>query len=393
MRIALRTSGGRGEYELTGSQGHFNAPDLYDHELVLELTPGSRIETNNYPRSTQGKPRIRLGSVTGGERGQHAYQTVASCLLLAKPKRALGDTNSGRLQLIDDGYSITSIFLDVEDKSLDSVVVRPSHIIASNAGGDQARIDIPERMSSVADLWNAAEKEQSSKLRSYVLAHRIAYESGEARDIIKSADALRRTIDSDEDPLKQLLRRFGISGDQTVILGVHRGFVDSSISDDDDRGEHEVAQDLVRKWRLQASRGAAGEKFRREVKEAYDDTCLFTGYRLPKTPYTQSSGVDAAHILPWATHNINRVSNGICLNKLCHWAFDSGILKLEYVNASQKYLLSIRATALDAEQNGLIDLTAFKGLVGFIPEARLPPKQSQRPDPDYLAQFNQVADK
>lgn len=39
MRIALRTSGGRGEYELAGKQGEIAASSLFDHPLLYELTP------------------------------------------------------------------------------------------------------------------------------------------------------------------------------------------------------------------------------------------------------------------------------------------------------------------------------------------------------------------
>ena len=54
-----------------------------------------------------------------------------------------------------------------------------------------------------------------------------------------------------------------------------------------------------------ALRGASGTKFSADVRKAYNDTCLFTGMKLPKIPATASSGVDAAHILPWAEYDLN----------------------------------------------------------------------------------------
>lgn len=42
MRIALRTSGGRGEYELAGRQGPVGVANLFDLDLRFELTPEIR---------------------------------------------------------------------------------------------------------------------------------------------------------------------------------------------------------------------------------------------------------------------------------------------------------------------------------------------------------------
>jgi predicted restriction endonuclease len=67
---------------------------------------------------------------------------------------------------------------------------------------------------------------------------------------------------------------------------------------------------------------------------------LFTGQRLPNTDVTESAGVEAAHILPWSTHNINAIPNGICLRKLCHWAFDAEVLKLSYDGSVSSFILS-----------------------------------------------------
>src|SRR5207302_1937041 len=78
----------------------------------------------------------------------------------------------------------------------------------------------------------------------------------------------------------------------------------------------------VKQWRQVANRGADARRFHTDVTDAYDARCLFSGQRLPRTSVTDSAGVDAAHILPWSTHDLNTVKNGICLNKQCHWAFD-----------------------------------------------------------------------
>ena len=81
MRIALRTSGGRGEYEFAGSHGDISVSDVTDHEVAIQIFPNSVIATGNYVRRLQGKPRIRLGEGNGL---RHIYLLLADILLLAE---------------------------------------------------------------------------------------------------------------------------------------------------------------------------------------------------------------------------------------------------------------------------------------------------------------------
>ena len=386
MRIVLRTSGGRGEYELAGSQGSLTRSDLFDRELVLEPVPGTSIATDTYARAVPGKPRIRLGDKPG--RYSHTYLVLAGLLLLAKPKRELGDTNHDRLQLIDNGYSITSILIDVTVFDSNQVVVRPTDLVVSNFGGEHARVDVVERLELVYELWGAAHRSPDSEVKRLILSHNTAFENGDAPELVRLARIIRRLITSDEDPLTQLLRRFGAGGEAATGAGVHREFVEAGIEEDDSRSVREAAVDTIRKWRKVQMRGAQAERFRREVQHAYGFTCLFTGYHLPPTSVTRTPGVDASHILPWAHHRINDVTNGICLNKLCHWAFDEGVLRLAFDASSNDYLLSIPNAVLEAGGIGQIDLSPFKPLVGPIPRHRLPSNQAHWPDPAFITRFN-----
>ncbi|MEM1055138.1 MAG: HNH endonuclease signature motif containing protein [Bacteroidota bacterium] len=345
------------------------------------------IPTNNYARDVQGKPRIRLGDRPGSY--SHIYLVLAGLLLLAKPKRELGDTNHGRLQLIDNGYSITSILIDVTALDGDRAVVRPTDLVVSNFGGEYARVDVVERLELIFELWNAVRRSNDSEEKRLVSAHSAAFESGDAPELVRLARSIRRRITSDEDPLKQLLRRFGAASEAAAGAGVHREFVDAGIEEDDPRNAREATLDTVRKWRKVQMRGADAERFRREVQRTYGFTCLFTGYCLPPTSIIQTPGVDASHILPWAHHRINDVTNGICLNKLCHWAFDEGVLRLSFDASSNDYLLSIPNPVLEAGRDGQIDLSPFNPLVGPIPRHRLPSNQALWPDPAFIARFNQ----
>ena len=116
---------------------------------------------------------------------------------------------------------------------------------------------------------------------------------------------------------------------------------------------------------------------------------MFSGQRLPKTEVTDSAGVDAAHILPWSTHNLNSVRNGICLNKLCHWAFDAGIVKLTFDVSCSQYILEIPMPVRRAASKVDFDLAYFESLSGPIPRTHLPGNKSLWPSAKYLDQLNQ----
>jgi predicted restriction endonuclease len=125
------------------------------------------------------------------------------------------------------------------------------------------------------------------------------------------------------------------------------------------------------------------------VSAKYDYQCAFSGQRLPKLEVTESPGVDSAHILPWSTHEINSVRNGLCLSKQCHWAFDQGILRLTFDEPSRTYLLDIPDKIRRAAQKTKFDLEYFDALSGPIAEARLPKNHAHWPSPAYIDELNQ----
>ncbi|GAA4416284.1 hypothetical protein GCM10023187_47580 [Nibrella viscosa] len=335
MRIALRTSGGRGEYELAGTHAGITTADLFDKQLVVELTPGVKLYTNNFLRNTQGKRRIRL---IDERTDKHIYRLLAAALLLPKPKRQLSETGFGHLQLIDDKFSITDIEFDVAQVLNNEVVIRPTYVRLSNTDSSKI-LDVAQRMKYILNLWAKAEEDVNNEIPTVLLnAHQRAYYTAKPIDIFETASLIRRIIDSDEDPLRQLLRIYGLNDISTSDMAISSNII-IEFPDNNDKPIIQSTNEIIRKWRYIAYRGMGGERFRQNVNQAYNYKCLFTGYHLPKLPLTDSTGVDAAHILPWASHGINEVQNGICLNKLCHWAFDAGLLKLDF-DVEQRNCLS-----------------------------------------------------
>jgi putative restriction endonuclease len=69
---------------------------------------------------------------------------------------------------------------------------------------------------------------------------------------------------------------------------------------------------------------ARDQGFRRAVVHTYDHRCALCGIRIITAE--GHTAVDAAHIIPWSISKNDDIRNGMALCKLCHWAFDEGII-------------------------------------------------------------------
>lgn len=67
--------------------------------------------------------------------------------------------------------------------------------------------------------------------------------------------------------------------------------------------------------------------FRRAVVNCYDHRCALCGVRII-TPEGHTV-VEAAHIKPWSRFKDDDVRNGMALCRLCHWAFDEGLMSVD----------------------------------------------------------------
>jgi hypothetical protein len=383
MRIALRTSGGRGEYEMSGSHGDISVADVIDHNIFFQIFPGKFIDSKNWIRRLQGKPRIRLGDPSTDK---HLYLSLADVLLMPKPIRELGKTPGGKLQLTANNYSIISIQFDVVNHKNKQLRIQPTDLVLGNSDNDVSRIDVLERLRIILDIWDEAAK-RCDLLSGSIRNHRDAVLSGDLKSIQFFAHQLRSEFII-EDPLREIIREFSLINEYTYWVGTHRDNVELTIIDNDITPPEEAIVKRIKEWRLQASRGSKGARFSKDVKSAYRNKCLFTGYYLPKSEFCNTAGVDSAHILPWAQYDINSVNNGLCLNKLCHWAFDNGILILRYISSQSAYELSISDKAIQAGKSDLLSLEGFHPLTGLIPESRLPDNKKDWPSPKYLEEYN-----
>lgn len=90
--------------------------------------------------------------------------------------------------------------------------------------------------------------------------------------------------------------------------------------------EHKAHLPLVQETLVaDAYKAAARDQgFRRIVVSTYDHRCALCGVRIITAE--GHTVVDAAHITPWSRSRNDDLRNGMALCKICHWAFDEGMM-------------------------------------------------------------------
>lgn len=109
--------------------------------------------------------------------------------------------------------------------------------------------------------------------------------------------------------------------------------------------------------REQYKRAARDQGFRRAVVTSYDHRCALCGVRI-----VTSEGhtvVDAAHIVPWSVNQNDDIRNGMALCKLCHWAFDEGMM-----GVSESYsVITSRQIGADPNVPGFLLTLSGRGII------------------------------
>lgn len=390
MNIALRPSGGRGEYELAGRQGDLHVSDLFGLPIFIEILPGLAINAYSNCVQKDGKPRIRL---TQPARNAHPSSLIVAAMMLPKPRRERHETHGTNL-LRWEQFVVQTVRIDVVPRA-GGVLVCPLTVRLEN--GDGARLDISfaERMARVVRVWTAAATPPDA-LADAVRGHAKAFTSPTATQaqLVGSFAALHSALNKPEGDMLPLLEaHFGLG----ALSAPSVGDISADVGDEDFAEEvhvdpAEARVDRVRKWRLAAVRGASASAFRRKVREAYDSRCMFSGQRLPRTEATSTAGVDAAHILPWSQFDLDATKNGLCLNKQSHWAFDEGLFRLSFDDTENAYIVSIPNPVRLAAQAVQFDIESFDAITGRVPRKRLPANEALWPSTKYLTELNRFLD-
>ena len=382
MRIALRPSGGRGDYELAGTDNGVHASELLGKHFYYQITPSLIIDGKAKAHRLSGKPRIRPEGV-----GEHPYVVIYAILLLPPPRRELIKTPNSKLTALSSKeYILSGIDVDLVETDATKVVFAPKNIWAKNQKGI-LKVDFDARMAVITTLWAAASQIQS-ELGGLIIRHREAAIASDHSSILETALEIQRRFRVATDVLPLILHQFNLPDYLSVA---YTGITNNTAgyeSEDNSESPQESLRERIWKWRKQADRGPGARKFSVAVREAYDYRCFFSGERFPKLELTDSAGVDGAHILPWSTHGLNSVVNGICLCKQCHWGFDNGLLKLNFDSQTNSYLLSIPDNVEKIAKEGNFDLARFQKNTGALDKSRLPVNHKLWPSPKYIQEFN-----
>jgi hypothetical protein len=155
MRITKRSSGGRGEYEISETFGVLTPWNVLDRPIVLELD-GLAINTQIVLRNLNGKRRLRMDTSAGCE--MHLHRQLAAALLMPRPAR---DENTwGRdTPLLRSGlYGIGNISLsNVQLQARGTVHVVPDEMEAANVGGKD-NFSCLLRIADVRKVWGSRDK-------------------------------------------------------------------------------------------------------------------------------------------------------------------------------------------------------------------------------------------
>jgi HNH endonuclease len=383
MRISRRTSGGRGEYEISEQSPEGLAPtDLLQRRLSLDFGGGWRIDTGTTLTRQGGKRRLRL--LDGTE--IHLHLQVAAALLLPHPVRADEALGRGAPVAKTKQYAIEHIQLGrVRLAGATSAVLRVEELELRNRSYLAEELRFRERIRRLERVWEKADDFPEQVARLLHEHHALVTAGGPI------PQAAERIVSDLQLVVSQTAPDFGIvyyDGSTDVLLPLLESLTAAPeppiAVETVDPDEVEIRRRTVKEWKRWANaRGSASARFRQEVRAAYNSTCVVCGLHLPATRYN-NPGVDAAHILPWAEYDLDQVSNGLCLCRHHHWAFDEGLIVIRFRGGAYHVEIPDNVIAGLRAEAGRFSFDELQRFAGQIPDDRLPRRRDQRPHPQFL---------
>ena len=117
---------------------------------------------------------------------------------------------------------------------------------------------------------------------------------------------------------------------------------------------------------------ARDQGFRRAITTAYAHRCALCGIRV--LTLDGHTVVEASHIIPWSLSQDDRPANGMALCRLCHWAFDEGLLKV-----STSFTIVTSSQLITADNSpGYLTILEGRSIVGPVETAFWPDLDSLR---------------
>ncbi len=393
MRITRRTSGGRGEYEISEETATGLRPaDLHEKRLIFDFGEGWLVDTATKLVLQAGKHRIRQIQKTAGD--MQIHRQLAAALMMPHPVREDINLAGGLPVMRAERYAIEHIQLGNVELTQETATLTISEVVLRNMSYHAQNLGYAERVANVRTLWHEAGQLPVGLRGMIVQHHEIAAGGGPLRVQLEGiVENLQTSVTTLAEDLGVVYR----SADSDVLpdllsaIEIAQQPPEPPISVDQvDPQETQVRRRVVAEWKRWAnSRGATSATFRQQVRAAYASTCLVCGICLPATSVNAVPGVDAAHILPWATYDLDVISNGLCLCRVHHWAFDEGLVVITAQNGS--YYLTIPDDVAEtlSEQSPHFSLDSLQQYAGLIPQHRLPTNPQHWPSPLYLEMLNQ----
>lgn len=384
MRITFQPSGGRGEYELSDYAPNGLMPsDLLEFSVRL-LIGEFILDTGVKLTKAQGKYRLRRES-SPGTYPQIPIQ-LANALLMPQPIRNEHRMSGGDLVLQNNSYIIKNIqFGNVEH--LPETTYFTAQVLTvecQNQTNEADQVAALKRMADIEKIWKQRR----------VFPSDIASLLSQHEEYVKSTLPVPRTATDLVQQLQKHMERYSseieipytATTDVVPALLSALGEVVEEMPTSLDQIELEQMELRFRerkKWQIWASRrGAASVRFRMEVRTAYQQRCVMCGNCFPATKYNGKPGIDAAHILPWAIYDLDKIYNGVALCKLHHWAFDEGILLIVFRGG--KYYVELSEVANHILHEPEFSIDSLRQVAGEIPGGYLPTKPTDWPRPNLL---------
>lgn len=384
MYIKKEVGNGRGEFEIAGEHDGLKANDLVDLDLYLDCgLPYGVRPLDMVLRHSQGKLRLRIKDKAAGK--IHLHRQVLALLMLPQSVRDETVLHGGQPTVMYLRYVVSRIELRAVHVDADRATLTLHSIEVSN-GSHVDEIGFADRMAKVVRIHNGA-ADFPIPISGWVEAH---------RGLLTNPEPLRANA---EDVVGELMNAvaedapdYGLEYQRTtdVLPTLEKMLAPqpepepvpiAQIPDD----ELELRRRVVGEWRRWATaRGPTAVAFRRRVHAAYHQRCVVCGLRFPRSKHCLTPGVDAAHILPWADYDLDLVSNGLCLCKLHHWAFDNRLITIRMSEETGAFQVMVTETAVAALANEPESLAELQRFEGPIPDNRLPFNPAERPRPSFL---------
>lgn len=392
MRISRRTSGGRGEYEISESAPNGLTPrDLFQRRIFLVFNVGWVIDTGVQLTNQGGKRRLRRLDAT-----VQLQRQVAAALMMPRSVRADAPLGRGMPILQANRYAIEHVEVsEAELVGSNAARLTVGEVILLNVSHQAEQLRLTERIANLDQVWSHRDQ-LPEYLSTLIDRHRALTRSGRPvpEEAERVVEAIQRVVTENAADLGILYRSEGQDALPDLLDSLSEPPPAPPITVAEvDPDETQIRRRTVKEWkRWAASRGAASARFRQAVRLAWNSTCAVCGLHLPSTSHNTSAGVDAAHILPWANYDLDHVCNGICLCKHHHWAFDEGLIQIRAENGVYYVEVPPEMTEAILAENCSFGIASLSDFAGPIPEARLPKRKADRPKQQYLDLLRESSD-